>query len=402
MDTTTPHNGTSLEVRLGYLFRLHDANSDQRLNMAELINMSNDMINLNHQGEQVANMLSAYFANAISRNPVPSLDLEQFVQVVVSNKTVCQLTELLFRSSENMLLVIAIKFDFYGSSYCANNSTLSSIVLNDKYSKACQVCRSTKFHILNSVIRLSLNGEVAGFQSLETKPNLKISPVTEIKVCPLNTVALDVANKVTQVGIKMLNEQTSNSIDENIKHWYFSNQSQHAEMVKQILLGSKTKLQHESKIVSVNSPCYVISGLFGNFKDLLTISHQLFKSTPSINQATYVFLGNLVGPQSYNLECLIYALCMKILAPQRFIILRGIYETRENQIKGNTFRNECKERFGSDEMWNLANEVFDHFPIGAIIEDKIFCSTSAFPKVNQSLQSINATPLDHKVVRDIL
>src|SRR5699024_9585322 len=120
---------------------------DNKLNLAELSKMNSDIIaqikeaplsKATKEGE-VAEMLTNYFSNSISKSTSSTLDLDQFVALVTGHKTVFHLTGLLFRSPFNIHLVIATKGD-YGSANFANKSVQALIVQQSKYHKACQVC----------------------------------------------------------------------------------------------------------------------------------------------------------------------------------------------------------------------------------------------------------------------
>lgn len=422
MDMATPHSGTSLEVRLGYIFRYFDLNSDKTLNLAELSALNSDLITKNKDMDlvnvsgDVAKMTSSYFTSFISRFAEAQINEEQFIAMVTANKTVCQLSSLLLRSQSNCLLAIASKFDYGSTSIYVNRSALASISLQMRYSKPCQICRCTRFHILADAARISLNGEVSRLINLsleQESPDWQPSEasrdtipfVMEIKREDTADLALLILNKLTSLGKQVFSLQGDPS-DEAARLWYFASASQLGDSIKKILSASKARLQQENKIIAVSSPCYVIGGLYGNLKDLLIFGHLLWKTAPRLNKVTFVFLGNLVGTQPWNLECLIYVLCLQILTPQRFIILRGIQEMGDSQKQ--IFR-ECQDRFGNAEIGHLVKDIFDQLPLGAIIEGKIFCSSSAFPQTRRSLQSLNATlerflsdPLKEESARDIL
>lgn len=45
------------------------------------------------------------------------------------------------------------------------------------------------------------------------------------------------------------------------------------------------------------------------------------------------------------MECITYLLCMKIMSPEHFSLLRGNHELRDVQLNF-TFERECMEKFG--------------------------------------------------------
>ena len=134
-------------------------------------------------------------------------------------------------------------------------------------------------------------------------------------------------------------------------------------------------LQHQ-----LNAPCFVFGDLNGSLKDLLRFSATVFRTFPFIDSTNLLFLGNYTDAESTaNLECLIYLICMKILSPGRVFLLRG-----SNELAGRQ-QIQMQDSDRSDEplndiVCNLLGQIFDSFPIAAVIEDSIFASHSGIPR----------------------
>jgi hypothetical protein len=123
----------------------------------------------------------------------------------------------------------------------------------------------------------------------------------------------------------------------------------------------------------------------------------LWQSFPIIS-ANYVFLGNFVDFGKWGLESCIYLFALKIIAPNKLMLLRGNHEVRQIQIKC-TFQKECLHKYGDklgQKVWELINAVFDKLPLSVIIDESIFCSHSGIPKSSFKVSDIQSIASDLK------
>ncbi|XP_054167537.1 uncharacterized protein LOC128964591 [Oppia nitens] len=154
----------------------------------------------------------------------------------------------------------------------------------------------------------------------------------------------------------------------------------------------------EDRCIKLNSPAFVFGNIFGSLDDLLTFENDLWQSFPVIS-AHYLFLGNVVDKGKWSLECAIYLFALKMLAPTKFILLRGKHESREYQQKRGTFLKDCTTKYGDkagQKIWELMNSMFDRMPLCTIIDESIFCAPSGVsPKVTK-LDNINSVTNDLK------
>ena len=97
-----------------------------------------------------------------------------------------------------------------------------------------------------------------------------------------------------------------------------------------------------------------------------------FKEEGELPEQKYLFLGNYVN-QGYNsVETIEYLLCLKLKYQGRITLLRGNHESRHlNEYTA--FYEEIQRKYGNTNPWRYFNDLFDYFPIAAIIEKKIFC-----------------------------
>jgi len=156
-------------------------------------------------------------------------------------------------------------------------------------------------------------------------------------------------------------------------------------------------LMSEERVIKINSPACLIGHILGNLDDLMIMEKLLWQSVPIIS-ANYVFLGNFVGEGKYGIECAVYLFALKLIAPNKFILLRGNHEIRELQIQ-NRFQEECFHKYGQQNgktVWDLLNSVFDKLPLSAIIDESIFCSHKGIPSSTTKVDDINDIASDLK------
>ncbi|KAG5510553.1 hypothetical protein JKF63_06850 [Porcisia hertigi] len=148
-------------------------------------------------------------------------------------------------------------------------------------------------------------------------------------------------------------------------------------------------LQDEPRHSTVPSPCYVFGDLHGNFRDLFyfmdnLISFQDLRYTPH----RFVFLGDYVDRGEFSVEVVAYLFSMKVLSPQKVLLLRGNHEDTlvSGDISGygkTSFRSQCHGTFGmalGEEVWQRASKAFSYLPLTANIDHKIYCTHGGIPR----------------------
>ncbi|KAF3993098.1 hypothetical protein FT663_00922 [Candidozyma haemuli var. vulneris] len=127
-------------------------------------------------------------------------------------------------------------------------------------------------------------------------------------------------------------------------------------------------LQFEENVQPVQVPVTICGDVHGQFHDLM----ELFKIGGPCPDTNYLFMGDYVDRGYYSVETVSYLVCMKVRYPNRITILRGNHESRQiTQVYG--FYDECLRKYGSATVWKLFTDLFDYFPITALVDNKVFC-----------------------------
>ncbi|CAN3376946.1 serine/threonine-protein phosphatase PPQ [Diutina rugosa] len=145
----------------------------------------------------------------------------------------------------------------------------------------------------------------------------------------------------------------------------------HQEM-KYILAKSRQIFLDQPTLLQLSPPVKIVGDIHGQFHDLIRI----FNSCGFPPQTNYLFLGDYVDRGYKSLESILLLLCFKIKYPENFFMLRGNHESA-NITKIYGFYDECKRRLppisGNHKLWKSFIDVFNSLPIGATINNKIFC-----------------------------
>ncbi|CAG99490.1 phosphoprotein phosphatase PP4 catalytic subunit PPH3 [Kluyveromyces lactis] len=127
-------------------------------------------------------------------------------------------------------------------------------------------------------------------------------------------------------------------------------------------------LMNESNVTHVDTPVTICGDIHGQLHDLLT----LFAKSGGIEKNRYIFLGDFVDRGFYSLESFLLLVCYKLRYPDRIVLIRGNHETRQiTKVYG--FYDEVVRKYGNSNVWRYCCEVFDYLPLGAIVNNKVFC-----------------------------
>ncbi|KKM84978.1 hypothetical protein LCGC14_1293710 [marine sediment metagenome] len=143
----------------------------------------------------------------------------------------------------------------------------------------------------------------------------------------------------------------------------------------------------EFKISNPDDEIFIIGDIHGNLQALKKLKAMIIENNPKY----VIFLGDLVDRGPYQLECLIYVCCLKLLEPERYFILKGNHETLEmNEAYG--FSQEFRQKFKGADKFKEILSIYDVLPICATINNQILCLHGGIPTDINALKEMKNLP----------
>ncbi|XP_074083542.1 serine/threonine-protein phosphatase 2A catalytic subunit beta isoform-like isoform X1 [Macrotis lagotis] len=158
---------------------------------------------------------------------------------------------------------------------------------------------------------------------------------------------------------------------ENLDEWINQlNECKRLEENQVQILCEKAKeiLMAESNVQEISSPVVVCGDVHGQFYDL----RQIFEIVGKLPDKKYLFLGDYVDRGLYSVETMSFLLSLKVQYPESITLLRGNHESRGvSEMYG--FYDECQKKYGNANVWKYFTDLFDYFPLTALVGSRIFC-----------------------------
>ncbi|XP_065157541.1 uncharacterized protein [Atheta coriaria] len=404
LEPDAKHSGNCGKARATYIFRYMNVTGTGKLTITELRELAIlvrksrllpvDAANLEKELREIATILNV--------GPDKAIDGAEFVKYA-EDLRIRGISNIL-RSSKSILIVIAN----------ANASRLSkpeTKVISNLTSKTISIERSvkntTKWEVATHSLRISNSGTEITVKSIFNTDNFKKEDLDRANITLENRrPSLDsfskknICNEVVDMTKELANINSIKSGNQGLKLreyvWSPMSSVVFAQKLMQVCQLAIEVLIKEPRLLKISTPSIVLGDFHGNFGDLLCFEEMLWPLSPRYNPSSILFLGDYVDRGFYGIEIVAYLFANKILHPTKFFLLRGNHEVREVQQMF-TFLSECIIKFGEQQgriVWETVNTVFDHMPIAAVIDGKLFCCHGGIPPpwLCPSVEAINRIP----------
>lgn len=410
MEERADHRGNCLLLRLRYIFNFYDSDEDGRLNIEELTQMvadikkkptepvpqvssmeTNKESQVQPQPVQSSNLINqdavvAEFLRRVANQPVTSdsyitlTQLHASIEMDAHLTWVAEMTETLFRSNISTIDVASVKFDY--RVVFEQLTALKVHSLDDRYDEPCDTCHFSTFRLCSHAIKIDERGLLRGTLKFDVCPFYRDTPfVQELKTSE-EEFAL-IINELHRLSLVAIGVYANIAYKEDpvIRP---AKDSSLISTIKQVLKMAKETIRPEPLVMNIVSPCMVAGDLWSNIPNLHTLITAICRMAPFVNPITIIFAGNFIDPQlEFGVETIVYLLCFKILMPNRIILLRGRNEFR-TVLQKSKFHQDCIEHFNED-IFKLICDICELLPVVAIIDERIYVSSSGFPLLNSRI-----------------
>lgn len=138
--------------------------------------------------------------------------------------------------------------------------------------------------------------------------------------------------------------------------------------MEQICLEATKVFTALPNVLEISSPVNIFGNIAAQFSDLTRAVTQVAKNP---EQGTLLFLGNYVNRSTESLACISYLFLRVLIEPERVYLLRGNHEAKEiTKVYG--LYEETMTHYGNENVWNYLCSAFNHLPLAAVINKKVF------------------------------
>lgn len=169
------------------------------------------------------------------------------------------------------------------------------------------------------------------------------------------------------------------------------------EEIRELILRASPILEKEPKLVNFNADKILLVGdTHGDLESTLPIVRRFIRE----KYDGVIFLGDYVDRGLMQIENINYLLALKLLHPEKVILLRGNHETpTANRYYG--FMDEVSRTF-STEFYNVYSKLFSHLPYASLVNGEILCLHGGLAKGLNTIRQINDLPGEVQVSNPII
>lgn len=167
--------------------------------------------------------------------------------------------------------------------------------------------------------------------------------------------------------------------------------------IRALIFDASTILEEGPKLVHFNENRILFVGdTHGDLESTMLIIRRFIKE----KYEGIIFLGDYVDRGLKQIENINYLLALKLLYPEKVILLRGNHETPlANRYYG--FLSEVLNAFSS-EFYNLYAKLFSYLPYASLVNGEIFCLHGGFAQGLKTIKQIEDLPREVEVSNPIL